>query len=137
MTRFLSILLLAIAGIPVFGSGLVLGGGQDHACGHVGCNEVVVEATCCSEPTEPAFCPASGGACQCGVAPLPDPQPRPDAPLPGSQRDQIVTAAQAAVRPVPILSAPATHPRVIAARLSLLAGMTHNDIQAFLGTWRT
>lgn len=110
---------------------------QDHQCQESDCHMVVVEASCCSEQIEPAFCPASGGACQCGVAPLTDPQPWPDAPLPGSQRDQIVTAAQAAVRPVPILSAPATHPRVIAARLSLLAGMTHNDIQAFLGTWRT
>lgn len=139
VTRLFAILVFVLAGLPGMGVGMLgaLAPESGHQCEESGCHVVVVESSCCSEEIEQDYCPRSGGPCQCGVAPVPDPQPRPETPLPGSQRDQIVTVPQVADRSIPILAAASARPRVSVTRLSLLAGMTHNDIQAFLGTWRT
>lgn len=136
MTRVLAILVFVLAGVPGLGVG-VLGALAPHQCESSGCHVVAVEASCCSQSIETVYCPMSGGPCECATASLPEPRPRPDPPQPGPERDQIVAAPRPAVRPIPILPTVARLPCVRAARLSLLAGMTHNDIQAFLGTWRT
>lgn len=137
--RLLAIMVFVFGGLPGLGIGMLgaLVPDRGHQCQESGCHVAVVETSCCLEEIDQDYCITSAGPCQCGVAPLPNPKPRPDAPISGPDRDRIVTAPRAALQPVPILSAAATHPRVVAARLSLLAGMTHNDIQAFLGTWRT
>lgn len=139
MTRLLAIVVFVLAGLPGLGVGMLgaLAPESGHQCQESGCHVVAVEASCCSEGVEEPYCPMSGGPCECVAAPLPDPQPRPETPLPGLDRDQIVTAPRPALQPIPILTAAATRPCVLATRPSLLAGMTHNDIQAFLGTWRT
>jgi len=134
--RLLVILLLATSGILRFP---LVAGGSHGDCGHQACaTEIATTPGCCeSETLASDFCPMSGGPCQCGVAPLPGQQPAPDAPLPKSDRDSVT-----AVPAPPIGVEPEVDPQrrsVIPATgpLSLLAGLTHNEIQALLGIWRT
>lgn len=78
----------------------------------------------------------SRGPCQCGVSPVPDPHPVPDAPLPNSGRDSLVAAPTLPTGLVPIIEPEAEPARGSMASVSLLARLTHNEIQALLGIWR-
>lgn len=135
MTRLLLIILLATSGLMR----LPLAGVGAHGdCGHQECATGIVTAMgCCdTHSVEATFCPMSDGPCQCGVSPLPGPLPTPDAPLPKSDRDSL-TAVPAP--PIRIQTDVELQPRSTVAGtspLSLLAGLTHNEIQALLGIWR-
>lgn len=137
VTRLLAILLLALPGIAGLGVG---GDGKQsngHSCGHSGCQEVVVNVSCCGEVTEEQICPTSGGPCECSVSPIPDRKPRPDAPLPRSDRESL-TAVTAAPPDVVSMTEPEPESsRDSVLSFSLLSGLSHNEIQALLGVWRT
>lgn len=137
MTRLLAILLLALPGIAGLGVGAYGEQTNGHSCGHSGCGEVVVTVSCCGEVTEEQFCPSSGGPCECAASPIPDRGPRPDAPLPLSDR-QSLTAVTAAPVSVVSMTEPELEPsRGSVLSFSLLSGLSHNEIQALLGIWRT
>jgi hypothetical protein len=134
--RLLVILLLATSGILRFP---LAAGGSHGDCGHQACaTEIATTPGCCeSETLAPDFCPMSGGPCECGFAPLPDQQPAPYTPLPKTERDSVTAVPTPPIR---------VEVEVVAQRrsfvwssipLSLLAGLTHNEIQALLGIWRT
>lgn len=136
MIRLLVILLLATSGILRFP---LVAGGSHGDCGRQACaTEIATTPGCCeSETLAPDFCLMSGGPCQCGFAPLPDQQPVPDAPLPKTDRDSVTAVPAPPIRvEVEIVSQRRPLGRS-ASPLSLLAGLTHNEIQAFLGIWRT
>ena len=131
--RVLVILMLATAGL----SGFAPAGVDRHGdCGHEACAPEASPSCCDSAPDSDGYCALSDGACRCGVAPVPIPLPLPDAPLPKTERD-----ASTAIRGPPagtVLLAPSRDdaPRPSTEPASLLSGLTHNEIQAFLGIWR-
>ncbi|MCC5785816.1 MAG: hypothetical protein JJU33_03840 [Phycisphaerales bacterium] len=135
MTRTLAIMLLAFAGLIRFSPGVV----PEHGvCGHDACAPQMAERPCCDTPApSESYCSTSDGPCRCGVTPVPDPLPIPDAPLPKTDRD-----APTAIRGPPVVVEAMVEPedepsRCSAVPASLLAGLTHNEIQALLGIWRT
>ncbi|MBZ0171411.1 MAG: hypothetical protein K8E66_03435 [Phycisphaerales bacterium] len=137
MTRFLAILLLALPGIAGLGGGPASGRTNGHSCGHSGCQDVVVKVSCCGEVIEEQFCPSSGGPCQCSAAPIPDREPRPDAPLPRSDRESL-TAVTAAPGGVVSMAEPELESSGDSfLSFGLLSGLSHNEIQSLLGVWRT
>src|SRR5690606_2253385 len=70
--RLVAILLSVTSG----GIRLLPGAASVHGeCGHSDCAAQVETASCCGEPLPAEDCPMSGGPCECGVSPLPDPQP--------------------------------------------------------------
>lgn len=79
----------------------------------------------------------SGGPCQCGVSPLPDQQPTPHTPLPRTDRESVTAVPRQPIQFVPEADAERGSPTCPAGHQSLLAGLTHNEIQALLGIWRT
>lgn len=135
MIRFLAILLLATSGMLRFPP---TAGGSHGDCGHPGCvTEFATTSGCCdSEAIAADFCPMSSGPCQCNIAPLPDPQPAPDAPLPKTDRDSMTAVPASPIRVESEIDLHQRSPVAAAHPLSLLAGLTHNEIQALLGIWR-
>lgn len=136
MIRLLAILLLATSGMLRFP---LAAGGVHGDCGHKACaTDAVKTSGCCeSETLAPDFCPMSGGPCQCGVAPLPDRQPAPDAPLPKTDRDSVTAVPAPPIRVEFEIVSQRNSSGWSLSPLSLLARLTHNEIQALLGIWRT
>lgn len=135
MTRVLAILILVAAGLPRLGVGLA--GGQDH-CGEFACHQPVVQVNCCdSELVEEAYCPMSKGPCECVAAPAPNTDPKPEAPLPRSDRDTVTGMPNGPPQVMPVAEPDTDAPKVASQVLALTAGKSHNEIQALLGIWRT
>lgn len=136
MVRLLSILLIALAGMPRLG--IDLAGGPTVRETVAACSAVRAEQGCCT--TGGGSCPMSGGMkggpCRC-AAPKTPPQPRPETPAPQSRNDRgaftalpdeptRVAAVEPSVSVHPAASRPAVHEEA-----------SHNEIRAFLGIWRT
>lgn len=136
MIRLLVILLLATSGILRFP---LAAGGSHGDCGHQACaTEIATTPGCCeSETLAPDFCPMSDGPCECGFAPLPDQQPAPDAPLPKTDRDSVTAVPASPIRVESEIDLQQRSPIAAAHPLSILADLTHNEIQALLCIWRT
>lgn len=139
MIRLITILTLIFAAIPGLGVGLASGQalGPGHACSSSGCHEVVIETSCCGESAEVSVCPMSGGPCTCAAAPMPDRQPRPDAPLPRTDRDSITGLPNGPTQITPVIEPDNATPTMASLVASLRAGKTHNEVQALLGIWIT
>ncbi len=135
--RFLAILTILSAGFPGLGLRSVGGHAGENGCGHSGCGQVIIETTCCGEPTEREYCPMSGGPCRCAQAPTHDSQPQPEAPRPRSDRDSLVARISAPPRVVWVTQPEGERSSNTGDAHGLLAGRTHNEIQALLGVWRT
>lgn len=136
MIRVLVILLLATSGFLRFSTVV---GDQYGGCGEHGCDARVVTCIDCCAPAseDAAFCSSSGGPCQCGVSKQTEPQPIPDAPLPRVDRDSLMASAISSLR-VEFEVDLQRRPSATATTLSgILATLTNNEIQAFLGIWRT
>lgn len=79
----------------------------------------------------------SGGPCTCAAAPMPDRQPRPDAPLPRTDRDSITGLPNGPPQITPVIEPDNATPTMASLVTSLRAGKTHNEVQALLGIWIT
>lgn len=141
MIRFMTILILLLAGIPQVGIGM-LGAPADSGCNHAVCQPVVVESNCCSEP-EPAvdmdeYCPMSGGPCRCGVSPSDDRSPAPKAPL---QRSETQITLGLSTQPVRVSIWTTSDDKHSAPFVGFVGSLhslrTHTETQAILGIWRT
>lgn len=133
MIRLIAIVFLVTTG----NFGFLRGGSSVHGdCGHPACSPQVEELACCNEPP-PAddYCPMSDGPCECGVSPLPDPQPVPHAPK--TDRESLTAVRASPMTVETLLEAEAVSLRSPPDALSLLSGLSHNEIQALLCIWRT
>jgi len=144
LNRFLTITIAAI--------GLLQAGGALYAFGHVGsqesaCHETVepMPTSCCADSgvDEDAvdagvedFCPMSDGPCRCGISSDPEQNHHDPIPLPSRERDTLpfvrgpppkVSLIQIET-PVRSLSCDGFH--------AYRSGITHNQKQSLLGTWR-
>lgn len=138
MIRLIAILMIALAaGFSGVGAGLVGETAQGLTCGLADCHEVVVEVSCCGTTTVTDYCPKSDGPCRCSAAPLPHRQPLPEGPLPRSDRVSQTAVPNAPVRVVPMTTSGTSCSRGSVQSLGRLAGLTHNEVQAVLGIWRT
>ncbi|MCC5821666.1 MAG: hypothetical protein JJU44_00085 [Planctomycetes bacterium] len=135
MIRLVAILLLMTSGNIRF----FLGGTPVHGdCAHPACAPQLEMQSCCSEPPSAGdYCPMSGGPCECGVSPLPDPQPVPHAPFPKTDRDSLTAVRAPPITIETLLETEAIPLRSALAAPSLLSGLTHNEIQALLCIWQT
>ncbi|MDQ7013048.1 MAG: hypothetical protein Q9O74_04035 [Planctomycetota bacterium] len=136
MIRILAILMLILAGAPGLGA-VGVRGGFAGSCEETACQHVVVRTTCCSETIETMPCHTGEDDCTCGVAPMPDRQPQPQAPLPRTERDS--PAAAPAERPALVGAAAwdAKAPRSPIAAPDQFTALTNNEVQALMGVWRT
>ncbi len=136
MIRILAILTLILAGAPGLGA-VGVRGGFAGSCDETVCQHVVVRTTCCDETIETTPCHTDAGDCTCGVAPMPDRQPQPQAPLPRTGRDSPATAP--AERPALDSTAAwdAKAQRSPIAAPGQFAALTNNEVQALMGVWRT
>ena len=137
MIRTLAILMLILAGALGLGAAGVHGGAAAASCDDAACHEAVVRVACCGEEVEATPCHMNEGACTCGVAPMPDRQPQPQAPLPRTERDSPATAPAERPAWTGALEWDERTKRTPAATPSLLAALTNNEIQALMGVWRT
>ncbi len=128
--RLLTILILLIQ--PGW---LVAARNAGAGCGVSACCVAEVTTSCCGERVVETVCRHTGGACLCaspGEAPRPEDAPAPrterDAPEPRSVGGDMVSGEgpSDAGTPRSGLNAPA-----------ILAGRTHNEVQALLGIWLT
>jgi len=135
--RLLVILVLLASGLP--GLGVVRAGDQSHhsSCDDAGCHPVAVRTTCCGETIEDAYCSMSGGKCRCAAAPAPTDQPQPPAPMPRPDRDSLTAIPHTPTTIALVADDESLTSDGLAQSLGLLAGLTHNEIQALLGIWRT
>lgn len=119
--------------------GVIRTGGQSHhsSCDDAGCHRVTARTTCCGETIEDAYCPMSRGECRCAVAPAPSDQPQPPVPMPRPDRDSLIAIPHAPTTIVLFADDESLASEGLAQSLGLLAGLTHNEIQALLGVWRT
>ena len=136
MKQLITILALVFAGLPGLGGGLVGGPQREGVHQASGGPRIVALMPCCAENNESHDCSMRGGACRCS-APVRDPQPTPDAPLPKPVRDSITALPDAQTGVVSIPEPEAESPRRSTGSLKALSGFTHNEIQALLGVWRT
>jgi hypothetical protein len=137
MIRWLTILTLLLAGLPRQGVGLA---GHGPACADSSCHEAVVRTSCCSaerEAESEGFCPASGGQCQCGVAPGRDPRPRPEAPLPKAERDWAPAVLPGRPIIAAVRDADAEPPVAPGMAGAIHRGLSHNALRALTGVWLT
>lgn len=79
----------------------------------------------------------SDGPCECGVSPVQDPQPVPHAPSPKTDRESLTAVRASPITVETLLETEAIPLRSPPDALSLLSGLTHNEIQALLCIWRT
>ncbi len=133
--KLLTILVLVASGLPRLSVGLA---GCQDACGESACHQPVVQMSCCgSDSSDDAFCPMSNGPCKCIAAPASDPEPKPEAPLPRSDRDTVTGMPNGPPQVMPVVEPDSATPTIASLVLALTAGKSHNEIQALLGTWRT
>lgn len=139
VSRLVTILAILFAAFPGVGVGLADGQAPDrnHDCGSSGCHEVIFESTCCGELTEVSVCPKSGGPCTCAAVPMPDRQPRPDAPLPRTDRDSITGLPSGSPQITAVIDEDIATHEMASLVVSPRSGKTHNEVQALLGIWRT
>lgn len=130
-TRWIAILIFTLAGLPRLG---VAPAQTDH-CGMAECRPAVVRVTCCGETVVEA-CPANGGECHCGLSSAPDQDDRPQAPPPRTERLPLVALDLSAPRVV-WRASDVQPPHVSQVGQGRYAALTHNEIQALLGIWRT
>jgi len=144
MVRYLAILVLIGAGLSRIGVGLP---GGHASCEDAGCHVPVVEVSCCGDEgsasasenagADEEYCPMSDGPCRCGVERGPAPERLPDAPQPRIDRDLVFGLAPGTrvLHRVPVLGREAGPAGL---RLGgCRAGLTHNEVRALLGVWRT
>jgi len=145
MGRLLVILMLAVAGLRPGMAETHREAPGTHRAASMACCEPTPPppSTCCeSETAEPsgesaaAFCPMTGGECECFDRPADAPDPLPQAPKPLSGITLVPAPVSIETTPTPAA------PSVCSARphLSLL-GLTRlhsqNETQALLGVWQT
>lgn len=136
MMRLVIILMLILGGLPRVGS---LFANNDEPAGAACCGEMEQAASCCgSAMAEDGFCPMSNGPCRCGVAPAPDRDDWPKAPLPRSDRSSATFLAIASPA-IAIVIEPDGAPGDSRPWFDApcRGGQTHNEWQAILGVWRT
>lgn len=136
MVRILAILMLLVAGAPGLG---VLSPGDRGAgsCEDMACHRLVVRTTCCGERIETSVCDMDSGNCTCGIAPVPERQPEPTAPPTRTERNAPSTLSPEPPVPLAVVAWAQGSPKAPAGAQSLLAALTNNEIQAFMGIWRT
>ncbi len=101
------------------------------------CSAMVAETSCCDSTPVASLCPPPIDPCLCGVQPDEIPKETPDAPLPRSDRDTVVTIPSHVIA---ILVITLDEPQAVAPRTgvySLHTNNTHNQVQAYLGIWQT
>lgn len=101
------------------------------------CSAMVVESSCCVTAPIASHCPPPTDPCRCGIQPGETPDDSPDAPLPRSDRDSILTILSREIA-IPLFTLDETQagaPRTDV--YSLHANKTHNQVQACLGIWQT
>ncbi len=130
-TRWMAILILFLAGLPRVG----IGAGEAVRCDDAACRPVVVQETCCGTTVIEA-CPANGGKCRCGMAPDHHRDERPQAPQPRTERLPLVTIALSVSRLV-WRASDVPPPHLARGLLDPTVALTHNEVQALLGIWRT
>jgi len=79
----------------------------------------------------------SGGACTCDVSPTRDRQPGPDTPLPRSDRESLTAVPARSIAVETIVFSERGLIRASSVTAGLLADLTHNEVRALLGIWRT
>jgi len=107
-----------------------------RSCEGMSCCEVVTRTTCCGQIEVVRLAPRNHDSCRCAVGPT-DSSPRPAAPLPGSERQTVVFVG---LPPISVASAAFENAKPSigsSAPLGLHSDLTHNQIQAILGIWRT
>ncbi len=153
MIRLMTILILLLAGLPQVGIGM-FGSPMDTGCQHAVCQPVVVETSCCFEPTPSVdsaadsvadtvvgmdeYCPMSGGPCRCGITPNDDRNPVPMAPF---QRNETQITLGLFAQPFQVCiwtTSDDEHSRPILGLVGNLHALrTHAETQAVLGIWIT
>lgn len=78
----------------------------------------------------------SDGPCTCAAAPNPDRHPRPDAPLPRSDRDSATGLPNESTQIGWLIDPVDPTPVAAALVFGLRAGKTHNEVQALLSVWQ-
>ncbi len=68
---------------------------------------------------------------------MPDRQPRPDAPLPRTDRDSVTVLTNGPAQITPVIEPDDATPAMASLVVSPCAGKTHNEVQALLGIWQT
>lgn len=101
------------------------------------CSAMVAETSCCVTAPPASHCPPPTDPCHCSLQPDETPDESPDAPLPRSDRDSIVTILSRVIAITPIASdeTQADAPRT--GVYFLHSNNTHNQVQAYLGIWQT
>lgn len=131
LLRLLVILTLVWQPFMLRGAGLTAA----PVCG-MSCCEVVVKTNCCGDTVVARVSVTDEESCGCAVAPT-DEQPRPETPRPGSDRETLVS-----VEASDATFAPSTLPNEsigygFGGPLGLHGSLSHNQVQALLGIWRT
>ncbi len=101
------------------------------------CSAELGKSSCCEMAPAALHCPPPADPCRCGVQPGEVPDESPDAPLPKTQRDSVVTILSRAPSWVP-LRAHEKDAKITSAGFSTVrSNKTHNELQATLGIWQT
>jgi len=133
--RLLAILILVLAPLPAgVGPASATGG---EGCRHQACCEYVETVTCCGETVVERVCPRSGGACECVGKPADAPGPEREAPHPRPQRDTLTAIASSEPDRARGVSISVSERWPFVSGMGWRSGLTHNEIQASLGVWRT
>ncbi len=102
------------------------------------CCTPVERTNCCGEPTIETVCHRSGGECRCGVDDRREDAPTSPATPPTTDREVLSWVLIAPVELVAFGADDLTLTRQPTGTASeRFAGLTHNEIQALLGIWRT
>ncbi|HED53745.1 MAG TPA: hypothetical protein ENJ00_06045 [Phycisphaerales bacterium] len=139
MMRTLVILMLALAGIPGVGIGLLPPDSVVVSCGATECwgDECLIgEGPCCDAGESGDHCGLGDGLCRCGVMPAPRHDPRSDTPLTRPERgptsafaifldasgERLIFTGSASLGATPD-------------KLARRSGLTRSGARAMLGCW--
>lgn len=134
------LLILVVAWQPLVLWGAITPARPKAEYAAMSCCEAVQESPCCSKPDVQLLkkCGMSdGGRCLCGMSPSDAPGPAPEAPLPRGDRDSLTAVPALTPHFVRYPDVSARHRLPSALDSGLLSTKTNNEVQAFLGVWRT
>lgn len=133
LVRFLAILFLVASGVPRLGA---IGTVISPTCK---ISSVVADdggEGCCSGGAH--FCEMSNGPCRCVAAPAPTETPDREAPLPTTERESFSGFMSEGFAEIRVVEEPERLPTIDGPLVwALLSDRSHNELQAFLGIWRT
>jgi len=137
LTRLWLILLLVWLPMPVRSVGPAGSELASSPCDAArSCCHTVARTTCCGEKVVERLCNKTGGQCPC-AEPGNTPGPRPETPLSQTQRDLVVAVPVAPGGIVRLTIDEGRHRPHGASDDGPNASLTHNELRALLGVWRT